>query len=53
MQRHEIAAESVRVRLVGALRPQVHPLRFAEGRTEFEPVMPPQSVAALKIELAR
>ena len=97
MPRHEIAAESVRVRLVGArrpvsallsridedhanprrawqemgepdypsprqvetlhaasaLRPEVHPLRVAEGRIEFELVMPPQSVAALKIELAR
>ena len=97
MPRHKIAAESVRVRLVGArrpvsallsridedhanprrawqemgepdypsppqvetlhaasaLRPQVHPLRVAENRIEFELVMPPQSVAALKIELAR
>ncbi len=97
MPRHEIAAESVRVRLVGArrpvsallsridedhvnprrawqemgepnypnprqvealhtasaLRPQVHPLRVAEGLVEFELVMPPQSVAALKIELTR
>ena len=36
-----------------ALRPQAHPLRVAEGRIEFELVMPPQSVAALKIERAR
>ena len=35
------------------LRPQVHPLHVAEGRIEFELVMPPQSVAALKIGLAR
>ena len=97
MPRHEIAAQSVRVHLLGAprplsallsridedhanprrtwqemgepgypspcqvdvlhaasaLRPQVHPLRVAEGCIELDLVMPPQSVAALKIELAR
>ena len=36
-----------------ALRPQVHPLRVTEGCIEFDLAMPPQSVAALKIELAR
>ena len=35
------------------LRPEPHPLRVAAGRIEFDLVMPPQSVAALKIELAR
>jgi xylan 1,4-beta-xylosidase len=97
MPRHEIATESVRVRLVGAprpvssllsridedhanprrawqdigepdypsprqveslhtasaLRPEPHRLRVAAGRIEFDLVMPPQSVAALRIELAR
>ena len=97
MPRHEIATESVRVRLVGAprpasallsridddhanprrawqdigephypsprqveslhaasaLRPEPHQLRVAAGRIEFDLVMPPQSVAALRIELAR
>ena len=96
MPRHEIATESVRVRLAdapralsallsridedhanprrawqemgepayprarqvenllaaSALRPQVHPLRVAEGRIDVDLVMPPQSVAALEIELA-
>ena len=97
MPRHEIAAESVRVRLVGAprpvsallsrideghtnprrawqdmgapdypsprrvealhaasaLRPEPDQLRFATGRIEFDLLMPPQSVAALRIERAR
>jgi xylan 1,4-beta-xylosidase len=35
-----------------ALRPEPHPLRVSEGSLEFDLVMPPQSVAVLKIELA-
>ena len=35
-----------------ALRPVTHPLRTAEGVIEFDLVMPPQAVAALRIELA-
>ena len=35
-----------------ALRPEVHPLRSGEGVIEFDLAMPPQSVAALRIELA-
>ena len=36
-----------------ALGPQVHPLRVTEGGIEFELAMPPQSIAVLKIGLAR
>ena len=97
MPRHEIATESVRIRLAGAprpvsallsridddhanprrawqdmgepdypsprqvealhaasaLRPQIHPLRVTEGRIECDLVLPPQSIAALKICLTR
>lgn len=35
-----------------ALRPEVHPLRTGAGVIEFDLVMPPQAVAALRIELA-
>lgn len=34
-----------------ALRPKPHPLRTGDGVIEFDLVMPPQSVAALRIEL--
>jgi len=95
MPRHEIATESVRVRLVGVPRPisallsridddhanprrawqdigepdypsprqvealhaaselcpEPYPLRVVEGHIEFDLVMPPQSIATLKIEL--
>lgn len=97
MPRHEIATESVQVRLLGAprplsallsriddehanprrawqemgepdylsprqvealhvasaLRPEPHPLRVAEDVIEFDLVMPPQSVAALKIQFTQ
>ncbi len=35
-----------------ALRPAPHPLHVTDGSIDFDVVMPPQSVAALKIELA-
>lgn len=35
-----------------ALCPRPHPLRVAEGRIEFDLAMPPQSVAALRIQFA-
>lgn len=35
-----------------ALRTEPHPVRAADGSIEFDLVMPPQSVAALRIELA-
>lgn len=36
-----------------ALRPVPHSIRWDEGRIEFDLVMPPQSVASLKIEFAK
>jgi xylan 1,4-beta-xylosidase len=35
-----------------ALRPQAHLLCVVEDQIEFDLIMPPQSVAALKIDLA-
>ena len=38
------------LQVASALNPQVHPLRVLENQIEVDVLMPPQSVAALKIE---
>jgi xylan 1,4-beta-xylosidase len=47
------AAKLEALHAASALLPEPHPLRHSEGSLEFNLVMPPQSVALLKIQLAR